>query len=448
MTLKKQVLEQIWPPDEERDKAEEKFHEIKEYIKEAHGVKAELMGSLAKGTFISGDKDLDIFVFFPEDISEDELEEKGLHIGKDVFEHFGGDYRVEYAEHPYTKGYLDGFEVEIVPAYSINSPEEMKSSVDRTPLHKKWVNGKLSEEEKKEVVLLKQFLKGTGLYGSTLKQEGFSGYLCELLIAHYKGFRELLKDAVNWDEEEVLDPGGHHQGGLPEKLEDQFRNENLVVIDPVDPERNVASVLSKYKYSKFIYQAFEYLEDPAKEFFFPEDPNIDIEKIEDEMEARGEMLVVEFSRPEVVEDILYPQLRKLMRRVKNLLNKHEFELFDSGFWVDENHIRLVFDFQNFDLPKKIKHMGPQVFHNRENLKDFRDKYQNVWVEGSRLTTLVEREYRNAENFLKEFFTGDLREKGVPQNLAETAEDRKIRSPELEGEKWLSFLTQFLHLDGQ
>ncbi|MDY6788640.1 MAG: CCA tRNA nucleotidyltransferase [Candidatus Nanohaloarchaea archaeon] len=446
----KDILAEVWPKEEELKEAQEKFESIRDWIEEKYGVKADLMGSIGKRTFISGDKDLDIFIFFSRDISEEELEDKGLEIGESVFEKFGGDFKVEFAEHPYTKGDIDGFDVEIVPAYDIDGPEDMKSSVDRTPMHKRWINSNLELEEKKQVVLLKQFLKGTGLYGSTLKKEGFSGYLCELLIAHFGSFKQLLDSAIDWDRGQIIDPENYHEGELPEELEEQFTDQGLIVIDPTDPERNVASVLSMEKYSRFIYEAWKYLEDPSERFFFPEEIEVDRGDIKDEIDARGDMIVVEFERPDVVEDILYPQLRKLMERIIQLLRKNEFQLFDSGFWVGEGTVKLVFDFQNFRLPDRIKHSGPEVFHNQENIENFSGKYDNVWVEETRLTTLVEREYRDAEELLEEFFQGDpekLREKGVPKHLAEPAEEREIHPPELEGENWLKFLAEFLHLAG-
>ncbi|MDY6774034.1 MAG: tRNA CCA-pyrophosphorylase, partial [Candidatus Nanohaloarchaea archaeon] len=107
-----------------------------------------------------------------------------------------------------------------------------------------------SEEEKREVVLLKAFLRGQELYGSTLRVRGFAGYLCELLIAEYGSFLGLLEAVVDWDEEEMIDPEGHHDS-LPNYLREKFSDEKLVVIDPVDPERNVASVLSTENYARF-----------------------------------------------------------------------------------------------------------------------------------------------------------------------------------------------------
>ncbi|MDY6774033.1 MAG: nucleotidyltransferase domain-containing protein, partial [Candidatus Nanohaloarchaea archaeon] len=133
--VKENVLERVEPEESEGEEAREMFERIQEFVEDEFGVEAGLMGSTAKGTFMQEDKDLDIFVFFEESVGEEELEEEGLEIGGSVFEQFDGDYEVEYAEHPYTKGEIDGYEVEIVPAYRVDSGENIKSSVDRTPFH-------------------------------------------------------------------------------------------------------------------------------------------------------------------------------------------------------------------------------------------------------------------------------------------------------------------------
>ena len=49
----------------------------------AKGVKPLLVGSLAKDTDIRGNKDLDVFILFPTDVSRDELEKRGLAIAKE-----------------------------------------------------------------------------------------------------------------------------------------------------------------------------------------------------------------------------------------------------------------------------------------------------------------------------------------------------------------------------
>ncbi|MCK5373619.1 MAG: nucleotidyltransferase domain-containing protein, partial [Candidatus Aenigmarchaeota archaeon] len=101
-TIFEHALKKIRPDTKEIVENQMMFDDIKAFIKEKYSLDARLMGSVAKNTFIAGDKDLDIFVFFPIKTKKEDLEEKGLNIGKNVFKRFGGNYVVSYAEHPYT----------------------------------------------------------------------------------------------------------------------------------------------------------------------------------------------------------------------------------------------------------------------------------------------------------------------------------------------------------
>lgn len=445
--VKEQVLERVLPDQEERDALQDMFQQIKEFIEEEYGLEALLMGSTAKDTFIAGDKDLDIFVFFPEDFDEEELEELGLGIGETVFQKFDGDFVVEYAEHPYTKGHINGYEVEVVPAYDVESGEKIQSAVDRTPFHTEWVNETLNMEEKHEVVALKAFLRGQDLYGSTLKVEGFSGYLCELLIAEYGSFEAVMEAALGWDEQQVIDPADHHgDTPFPGYLKQKFDEEDLVMIDPVDKERNVASVLSNENYAKFIYSVWQYRQSPDTSFFFPDKKPVQKLDIERELFDRGDFIQLACEQPDVVDDILYPQLRSLMRRLTQVLEDNEFRIFESGFTVINDEIRILFELYSQELPGKRKQHGPRVFHNRDHLQNFTEKYGDVWVEDDRLVTVIDRDHTDAENLLEEFFRGDLREKGVPKDLVEPMEEVDIGDLTLEHNEWRQFLGEEFRLD--
>ncbi|MCJ7429063.1 MAG: CCA tRNA nucleotidyltransferase [Candidatus Nanohaloarchaeota archaeon QJJ-5] len=441
-----EVLERYWPTETEVQQAHQQFEQIQTYIENEFDREARLMGSLAKRTFIAGDKDLDIFVLFPTDIDDATLKDEGLDIGTAVFDAFDGKAHIEYAEHPYTKGQIDDFEVEIVPAYRIEEGEPIQSSVDRTPLHTNWVNETLSADEKQEVVKLKAFLKGQGLYGSSLRRHGFSGYLCEILIAHYGTMEALFEDAVqNWGQRTMIDVQSHHET-LPDRLEQRFENDALIVIDPVDPDRNVAAVLSDENYARFIYRAWQYQQDPSVGMFETTDPVIDTDAIREELHARNDAVVIDMERPDVVDDIIYPQTRKLLDRLTDELERHGFALFDHGFKITDTYIRLIVDPQVETLPDRIKHTGPTVFHNSEHLENFTQKYDQVWVEDDHLTTIVDRDYTDIMTFLTDWQNGDLQQQGVPNHLQEPFADASIGTVlEHDEDSWLRFLMRFLHL---
>ena len=162
----------------------------------------ELEGSIAHETWVSGERDIDIFILFSKKYPLNDLKRIGLELGKTASH---GKWRERYAEHPFIEATVDGYRVDIVPCYKISTHSERVTSVDRTPLHTEYLSRRLKEKDKNEVILLKAFLKGVGVYGAELKISGFSGYLCELLTLHYGSFEEVLKGVLKWETPQVID---------------------------------------------------------------------------------------------------------------------------------------------------------------------------------------------------------------------------------------------------
>ncbi len=430
--VKQRAINDFYPEKEELDSSNRIFEKIQAFIREEYSLESHFAGSASRGTCMTGDKDIDTFVLFPEDASRQELENKGLEIGKKVFEELGEQYHVEYAEHPYTKGFVEGHEVEIVPCYDLEKGE-LESAVDRTPHHTEWVKNNLDEQQRKDVVVLKAFLQTQGLYGSSLEVQGFSGYLCEILISYYGSFEELIGEASEWKREERVDFGDS----------DKEFESDYVVVDPVDAERNVAAVMTEENYARFIFKAYQLNEQPSYSMFQKED-NFSEFELKKEVDRRGDLLVLDFERPGHVNDILYPQVRKLKRLVSKKLEKNDFRIYSSGEFVGEK-CRIFFELDRH-LPDIRIVKGPQVFHNSKHIDQFTEKYDNVFVEEERVCAKVEREFTDAQALIKHVLSGDvsdLRERGVPNQLASNVEESKFVDPMDGGDKWLKYLfTEF------
>jgi len=299
---------------------------------------------------------------------------------------------------------------------------------------------------KKDAVILKKFLKSAGLYGSSLKVEGFSGYLCENLIIEYGGFHNLVESAQHWEKDKVLDPESYYEE-LPKELEKKFSQDSLVLIDPVDSERNVASVLSDENYAKFVHLCWQFSKEPGMNFFHKEEYEFTEFELKKEVEGRGDFIVVEFDRPNEVNDIIYPQMRKLMRLLTQKLEKNDFRIFEKGFHSWNNKIRFFFEL-NESLPKVEELKGPKVFHNAKHLRQFTKKYNNTFVQGERIVAKTERDYTSARSFLKDFFDQDvqgLKESGVPNQLADCMTELSFENVLSDDEEWLNYLAERLRV---
>jgi tRNA nucleotidyltransferase (CCA-adding enzyme) len=250
-----------------------------------------------------------------------------------------------------------------------------------------------------QVRLLKQFLKGINCYGAEAKVEGFSGYLAELLILKYGSFRQVLKNSLKWTEKTLLS-----LTEIPHIETASFGSENFVFIDPVDKSRNVAAALSLAKLKFFVLAAEAYLKHPKKEFFFPRDI---CPLSTAEMNRMVKNFVgIRFSKPELVDDILYPQIRKALASIDSLLLENDFIPNDHGYHVNDD-VLIVFKLQNMNIPEKKLHMGPPT-DKTDHVEAFLEKWnqrqevlKEPYMKDGRWWVQIRRDYTFALSLLKQ-----------------------------------------------
>jgi tRNA nucleotidyltransferase (CCA-adding enzyme) len=294
------------------------------------------------------------------------------------------------------------------------------------------------EEQKNQVRLFKQFLKGVGIYGAEAEIEGFSGYLCELLILRYGDFRGVLDSAKDWKRGMTI--------VLDEQEHSEFRDP-LVVIDPVDPTRNVASALSHENFAIFVHACQEYLSAPKVEFFFPNEPESrTLDYLKSRMENRGTtFLGIGFTAPETLSDILHSQLRKALAAIERECERYGFSILGSNYYVNRNAL-LLFEFEVYTLPPTKSHRGPPVWH--PNCADFREKWEgpgnakgNLYIKDGHWYVDIAREYTDAGKLLSEKLTSlNL---GRHLNEAVKEEFELLVGDELLKDSYATWLTMFL-----
>jgi tRNA nucleotidyltransferase (CCA-adding enzyme) len=419
-----QVLAKITPTPAERVAMENVIHKTTAAIEpmlKPQKLSYTLAGSFIRDTWMRDKKEFEIFIMFPEDTPRDVLEREGLELGKSLVEKMSGSYRIAYAEHPYVRGNIIGFDVDLVPCYKLDSPLHIKTAVDRTPFHNKWIAINLKPRQSGEVRLLKQFAKAHGFYGSDTKTQGLSGYLCELLIIHYGSFMGFLEAAAGWKPGEVL-IDSHNSRPEDTLLKKRFKDQPLIVIDPVDHERNVAAVLSPENFSKITRLASEFLERPSSSFFFPPKIKIDIKILSKLMSSRDtKILVVRLARPDIIDDVLWPQLRRTAQRLRSILEEYEFDVLGHDVLAD-GECSILIELEVWKLPKIRKLRGPGVFA-KERVTEFRNKYEKlgkVWVENDAWVAQVPRTFTQASDKLSDSLSDkehDLLAKGIASYIA-------------------------------
>lgn len=405
----REVLKRVVPSEGERIETLKFSTFILEALKEElsrEGIRAEVQieGSIAKDTWLAGEKDIDIFILIPQEYGRETFH-RVLEAAKRVS---GENYLEAYAEHPYIEAYIDGFTINFVPCFMIKDPSEAKSSVDRTPFHTQYIKSRLKEELKNEVRLLKAFMHGIGVYGAEIKVGGFSGYLCELLVLYYGSFINVLDAASRWRRGEVIDIEGHYKS--PEEAKRVFQGEPLIVIDPVDKGRNVASAVKINRLGEFIIASRLFLKDPSMKFFNP----IGVEPYSPNellrvMRDRGSAIIfIKTGAIRAVPDILWGQLFKSQRALLSLIKQFDFNVLRSDVWSDEKSSNIfVFEVSTRRLPLVKRHLGPPI-DKINNCEEFLKKHlgseavlSGPRVEDDRLVVDKRRRYTDIVDLLRD-----------------------------------------------
>ncbi|AXG08631.1 CCA tRNA nucleotidyltransferase [Haloplanus rubicundus] len=391
------VADRVTPDAAERERLRAAVDDLTARVRDAVAdlpVDADVVqvGSTARGTWLADDRDIDLFVRFPADLARADLERHGLAVGRAALP----DGHEEYAEHPYVTGEIRGFDVDLVPCYDVADAAAIQSAVDRTPFHDAYLQERLDDALARDVRLFKAFLTGIGAYGSDLRTRGFSGYLSELLVLEYGGFEPLLRAAADWHPPVRLDPEDHGTATF---------DDPLVVVDPTDPERNVAAVCSAENVARLQHYARELLDTPREDLFVPSDPApLDAAAVRAHLDRRGSTPVaVVFEAPDLVDDQLYPQLRKSLHGVADELDRRGFAPLRSATFAADRAVLLV-ELAVGELASVERHAGPPV-HVREHATGFADAYADrdvygPFLDGDRYVVERDREFTTPAELLR------------------------------------------------
>ncbi len=388
------ILKEIKPSKKEEDeikKISDLFiKKLNVQLKEIDAL-AVVGGSFAKGTWLKGDHDIDVYVKFNylkyKEKKIDDILEKHLAF---IFSDF---VRI-HGSRDYFQVKKSGFTFEIIPILEIKKSEEAENITDVSLLHVGWVKENLTAKMKDEVRILKAYLKALELYGAESYIKGFSGYVCEILIYEYKSFLKLIKDAGNWKMKEVVDVMDYYKDDF-EKFSDKFIP--LIVIDPVQKERNAAAALDVKNFNDFIYYAKHFNE---KQFKIGK---INIRGLKKLGKDTGtDLYFLKFRNEEGKEDVIGGKILKVLNYIRNKLEINDFHVFRSGWnWDKEKKGYFWFLVNKEILPLYKKHFGPPVWEVK-HCDEFVKKWEGmrVYVENNCLYIEKEREYRNVRDLLR------------------------------------------------
>ena len=182
----------------------------------------------------------------------------------------------------------------------------------------------------------------------------------------------------------------------------------LIVVDPVDKNRNAAAALSREKWIFFKEISKKYLRKPAEDFFVKE--RITAEALQKKYKGKGVLLLITILPTEGKEDAVGAKLLKVFEFLREKLQA--FDLRHGG-WVWDKGQEALFYFvaKKKELPKEEVRLGPPL-KMKEFVADFKRKNKNHFVEEGRIKAKVKVEHP----LLKDFVNVLLKEEYVKEKL--------------------------------
>ena len=372
-------------------------------------IKVMLVGSVPKNTALAGVRDIDVFILFPPEVIGNELEDVGMPLVRRIVEELGTPAISKFSQHPYLSTTYKGFDFDIVPAYKLKTPKSEGGHgcpVDRTPFHMRYVKKHLKRPG--QVRLLKRFCRGIGIYGADMQHAGFSGYLCELLVIKYGTFAGVVRAvARKWET-----PVRLTLTRFPKDLKRFEEQDEWMFIDPVDPDRNVASAVCPDCFDTFVAACKAFLKNPSRKFFFPNTPP--------NLRTLPKHLVLSiFSKiPGGNADVLFSQLARFGRRAEKRLESLGFGNSKASAFVSENILALIVRTESSLLDDTVVHEGPPANAKARFVAAFRKKHSKSKVftsKAGKLAVRIPRQFRTPESAILDLVVvGD-----VPKHLRTT-----------------------------
>ncbi|MGC8537885.1 MAG: CCA tRNA nucleotidyltransferase [Candidatus Micrarchaeia archaeon] len=363
-----------------------------------------LAGSVARGTQVRGNSDIDIFLLFPKGLEERKMEKLGIEIAKKIVNKKKNErFEIKYAEHPYLKLIMgdEGIKADIVPAFKIGDSKDMGSAVDRTQLHNNFVNSNLSSYQRDQVRVLKSFLRFHNVYGAEAKTEGFSGYLCELLIHQYGSFQKLITAFSDLKLPLCLNPLDRDEIPNPDIFK-KFGSD-FIVLDPTDSGRNVAAGLSKTSLMRFVMACRIFLSNPTLKYFYG--ARYDEEHAAAKLDAVAKALGAEihsllFTIPDISEEVIWQQLKKLEKQISNKMRENGFGPLLSVESMQDNKAAILFLTNSYCIGSALK-KGPSVLLRNASTAFIKAHPKSIiYIDGELLSMVEKAAYAGPGDLLK------------------------------------------------
>jgi len=402
-TVLNKVLKSVVPSARARRELESVLSSVQKKVESQmlkSGITMEFFvgGSVAKDTWLSNAKDIDIFLRVPKEYEN--ISESAFTVLQKCFKK---NLKTIHGSRDYYSADFKGYHFEFVPVLLVDKITEIQNMTDASPFHVQYIKEHLTKEQCNEVRLLKAFCKSAGIYGAESFLSGFSGYSLELLTSHYSSFLDILYDVESWKPKLFIDVENYYSSlnKALSALGDSKTGSPLILVDPVMKSRNASAALSIENFSKFILASRLFLNNPKPSYFKPcEKLFDDIKKISS---SRGTKLFsFKMKIPEDInKDVFLAKNAKKAKKMVSFFESHGYSVYEHNFLIENNEVTFWFEFEVLSQSSSVRHYGPAPWVDEENFSSFVSKWKKsrVYVEDSYLVVDKQREFKT----LKEIF---------------------------------------------
>ncbi|MHA1264062.1 MAG: hypothetical protein ACTSRS_02405 [Candidatus Helarchaeota archaeon] len=390
-----------------------------------------------KQTHLRGASDLDIFIGLnPTDYShylELPLKQRKQAL-KELFSSYVMDwfipaiknagfsrYQISYAEHPYLTTQSNNYEIDIVGCFDLDYDFLLTkgpiTAVDRTPWHSKIVAEKLNTAQKNDARLLKAFFQANFVYGdkNTLGRFGFTGFSAEMLILYFEDLTHVFSKFETL-RQTPLDFFQRSPRYL--RSSRRFQNDFLIIIDPVDKSRNLASSISKRAYNYALFRIQQFLKSPNVQYFLKTPLSATLPR--DIIKYSSHVVVIEFLSDgslhyTEIRDKLYSLAEKLRKSLeKETTGEPRFGKTFYELYFENNTFSLVFFCTHPQISAHYLRRGPPK-HKTENIQQFLAKHPSAFIKDNYFYVYEKRAYQSPLSLVRDFLQKAKTIKGLTLN---------------------------------
>ena len=335
-------------------------------------------GSFAKNTIVKKNHyDCDIFLRFQKtdkDISK---------LTKKILDKTKVKHETIHGSRDYFKiAATTSFCIELIPVKKVDSAILAENITDLSYSHVKYLNKKIkSQKIINDIKLMKAFCYAKNCYGAESYINGFSGYSLELLIYHFKGFENFLKEITKKTKDKIIidiEKLYKNKSEILIDLNESKQGSPIILIDPTYKERNVTAALSEETFDKFLKAAKKFLKNPSEKDFEIKIENV--EKIKENAEKnKHEFIEIQISTEKQTGDIAGTKLKKFYKHLTEELKKL-YKLKKSGFSYDDAQTASIYFVA--DSKKEITLKGP-FKDSEKHIKAFKKEHKDAKLKGNR-----------------------------------------------------------------